>query len=90
MVMVMMAGLSGSTAGGGGSCGFEKDGLVPVASAATAAAATAASISAVALLFDRFDFTYFHTQIGQPITVVTAAGPPTFGAATPADIDHLP
>ncbi len=87
MMVVMMTRLSGRAAGGGGSCGFEKDGLVPVTSAAATAAPTA-----ITPFLDGFDFTYFDAQIGQPIVTVGAAS-----AATPADVDrpqlsprHLP
>jgi len=88
VVMVkMMTGLSGSAAtGGGGSRSFEKNGLVPVVTAATAIASaftTAATSSAVfaSVFFDRFHFTYFDAQIGQPIVI-------TPGATAPADISY--
>lgn len=65
-IMMEMTGLSGSaTTSGGGSCGFEKDGLVPIVTAATAltspASSSASSAAIVASFFsDRFHFTYFN------------------------------
>jgi hypothetical protein len=84
----MMTGLSsGAATGGGGSCSFEKDGLVPVVTAATAIASaftTAPTTSATvvaSILFDCFHFTYFNAQIGQPIVI-------TSGATTPANVSY--
>lgn len=90
MVVVVMVALSGvgTAAGcGGGSCGFEKDGLVPVGRAASTAATVA-----VTSLFDCFHFAYFNTQICQPIAIIAVARGrcATCCTAAPATIDQLP
>lgn len=63
--MVMMVGLAGGgTAGrGGGSCGFEENGLVPFGRTARAVATSTAAAAAIAItcFFDCFHFTYFDT-----------------------------
>jgi hypothetical protein len=82
LMVVVMIGLSGGAAtGGGGSCNFEKDGLSPVVTAAIAFPTTTSAAVLASVLSDCFHFTYFNAQIGQPIVI-------TPGVATPADVPY--